>query len=195
MFLCVDRAMLVLAIVVALSFGQGVKHPAIPAWRLAPTSFEVTYYDLGGAQQYTQEILKVAQATGLEPELISAVAQVESCSAHHGGIRRYSWGDWSPCSRVNPWARGAAGEYGLLQVMPYHYRSNPSALYDPYTNLVVGSAYLKQMIAERGGSVYNGLSAYNKGPAWPYINHAYSGKAMAYYDSSRPLRKTITIKL
>jgi soluble lytic murein transglycosylase-like protein len=66
-------------------------------------------------------------------------------------------------SRMNPWARSAAGAVGLLQVMPETARALSVDGEDPAANIVAGARYLRQLLS-RFGSVELALSAYNAGP-------------------------------
>ena len=72
-------------------------------------------------------------------------------------------------------ARSHAGAMGLMQLMPATARSvardmlkrkppRRSDLYQPDTNIALGSAYLKQMKGELGGSPILATAAYNAGP-------------------------------
>jgi soluble lytic murein transglycosylase-like protein len=94
-----------------------------------------------------------ASATGLDPDLVAAVALQESA--------------------FNPLAVSAAGARGLLQVMPAVgaelaksaglARFDPSDLFDPATNLKLGCAHLSEF-RRRFRSVPQALAAYNGGP-------------------------------
>lgn len=72
-------------------------------------------------------------------------------------------------------ARSHAGAMGLMQLMPATARSvarkmlkrkppRRSELFDPDTNIALGSAYLKQMKGELGDSAVLATAAYNAGP-------------------------------
>jgi soluble lytic murein transglycosylase len=72
-------------------------------------------------------------------------------------------------------ARSHAGAMGLMQLMPATARNvardvlkrkppRRSDLYQPDTNIALGSAYLKQMKGELGGSPILATAAYNAGP-------------------------------
>lgn len=62
----------------------------------------------------------------------------------------------------NPNARGAAGEYGLMQLMPETVRDlglkNPL---DPAENIFGGAKWLAMKIQQQGGDVRRGVRAYN----------------------------------
>ena len=72
-------------------------------------------------------------------------------------------------------ARSHAGAMGLMQLMPATARSvarqmlkrkppRRHELYEPDTNIALGSAYLKQMKGELGDSSVLATAAYNAGP-------------------------------
>src|SRR5690606_41823507 len=78
-------------------------------------------------------------------------------------------------SIFNPPARAPADARGLMQVLPstgaavarrigYGWEGGHS-LYDPETSIVLGTAYLRQMLDETGGKPYFAIAGYNAGPA------------------------------
>ena len=75
-------------------------------------------------------------------------------------------------SSGNPTAKGGAGEYGLMQLMPGTARSQggytgPLAnLWDPATNIMVGTTVLADCLKREGSNLFNALRAYNGGPGW-----------------------------
>jgi soluble lytic murein transglycosylase len=74
----------------------------------------------------------------------------------------------------DPKARSGANARGLMQVLPETGAgvarrlglpwSGAESLYDPQTNIVLGTAYLRQM-EEKYGRPYVAIAAYNAGPA------------------------------
>jgi len=69
----------------------------------------------------------------------------------------------------NPKAVGAKGERGLLQVMPWIARPHlarlgRSDLFDPETNILVGTMELKRLLVVFEGDLGLALAAYNGGP-------------------------------
>lgn len=92
----------------------------------------------------SQSVSYWASALGIDPNLIWAVINTES-----GG---------------NPNVVGAAGEIGLMQLMPptaAYYGVSSDQLYDPYYNVQAGASYLKDMIDKYG--LEGGIQAYNLG--------------------------------
>ncbi|HIF04783.1 MAG TPA: lytic transglycosylase domain-containing protein [Candidatus Poseidoniales archaeon] len=109
-------------------------------------------------RSFDVEIRQAAASNGIAPALIKAVAWRES--------------------RFNPDARGASGEYGLMQIQETAAREwaaavsntsfEPEDLLDPKTNLMAGSWYLKKW-SDRAPHADNpfpfALAAYNAGPS------------------------------
>ncbi len=91
----------------------------------------------------------------LDPQLVLAVMYVES--------------------RFDPFAVSPAGALGLMQIMPATGKelaarlgiawNGPLSLFDPATNVRVGTAYVRQL-ADRYGRMQTALAAYNWGPGY-----------------------------
>ncbi|GAB2622555.1 lytic transglycosylase domain-containing protein [Novilysobacter erysipheiresistens] len=77
-------------------------------------------------------------------------------------------------SIFNPRARSGANAMGLMQVLPATGAAvarrigqpwnGSQSLYDADTNIVLGTAYLRQMLDEYGGKPYFAIAGYNAGP-------------------------------
>ncbi len=91
-------------------------------------------------------LLSSAQKYGVDPKLLSAVAEVES--------------------GYNADAVSSAGAIGVMQLMPDTAASlgvkNP---YDPKQNIDGGAKYLRELLDDFGGNVRKAVAAYNAGPA------------------------------
>ncbi len=118
--------------------------PVGPSPRSATEDRVMAYADL----IWTNCLLRV-----VEPALIASMIAVES-----GGI---------------PNAQGAAGEFGLMQILPSTAEEacslQPHELLEPAKNIACGTAYLRAMIDRFDGSakpiyVAVGTAAYNAGP-------------------------------
>ena len=98
--------------------------------------------------EYSGHLFKYGAEQGVDPALIAALITVESAA--------------------NPNAYGAAGEIGLMQVLPstakWINRVEPESLYDPAVNIQTGTAYLRYCIDRKGGNVTAGICGYNYGP-------------------------------
>lgn len=78
-------------------------------------------------------------------------------------------------SIFNPTARSGANAMGLMQVLPSTGAAvarrigvpwrGAESLYEPETNIVLGSAYLRQLLDEYGSLPYFAVAGYNAGPA------------------------------
>jgi soluble lytic murein transglycosylase-like protein len=94
-------------------------------------------------------IMDVAQAEGIDPELAFRLVKLES--------------------DFNVHATSPVGAVGLTQVMPstakYYVKGiTREKLYDPNTNLRVGFRYLRGLVSEYNGDVKLALLVYNRGP-------------------------------
>ncbi|MGB5719037.1 MAG: transglycosylase SLT domain-containing protein [Gammaproteobacteria bacterium] len=103
---------------------------------------------------YQKEVRKIAQQYKLEPAHVYAVIRQESA--------------------FNKDARSHAGALGLMQLMPRTGKVTakknniplPSTglLYEPDKNITIGSAYLKQVMAQFDDNIVLASAAYNAGP-------------------------------
>ncbi|MDI3316726.1 MAG: lytic transglycosylase domain-containing protein [Bacillota bacterium] len=141
--------------------GEGLASQLAAAIRAGGTSMGP-----GEVSLVAETIVREGRRHQLDPWLIYAVIR------HESGF--------------NPEARGAAGEIGLMQILPSTARwihrnlmgggeLQLSALFDPVTNVRYGTAYLARLIRQNGGDVALALTAYNAGSTWA----APSGYALA----------------
>jgi len=91
---------------------------------------------------WRQKILEWSENTGLDPNLIATVMQIESCG--------------------DPLALSSAGAMGLFQVMPFHFNSSDNP-YEPDTNALRGMAYLNQSLDASNGEARLAFAGYNGG--------------------------------
>jgi soluble lytic murein transglycosylase-like protein len=117
---------------------------------------------LGAVSDYDSAITDAAERYGVSPDLIRSIMGVESSG--------------------NPDASGAAGEVGLMQVMPSTAQGvdpsvTPAALWDPVTNIDIGVHYLADQLRRYGGNVAQAVSAYNAGHATD-ANQSYVDKVI-----------------
>ena len=122
-------------------------------------------------QYWNASISRWASASGLDPNLVAVIMQIESCG--------------------NPFARSSAGAAGLFQVMPFHFAAtdNPTA---PDTNALRGLDYLKRSLAASHNDARLAMAGYNGGISvisrgewsWPAetIRYAYWGSGI-YADA------------
>lgn len=106
-------------------------------------------WDWTSSEYYVPEELvayfeEAASETGLDIELLKAVAAIESC--------------------FNPEAVSKAGAKGIMQLMPNTAKQlGVTNIFDPRENILAGARYLKQML-DRFKEPELALAAYNAGP-------------------------------
>ncbi len=93
-------------------------------------------------QYWSKDIVRWANAAGVDPNLLAVVMQIESCG--------------------DPRALSRAGAAGLFQVMPFHFHfgENP---FNPDTNALRGTGYLSRSLEAAGGNARLALAGYNGG--------------------------------
>lgn len=91
---------------------------------------------------WKQNILEWSGNTGLDPNIIAAVMQIESCG--------------------DPQAISSAGAMGLFQVMPFHFNSSDNP-YAPDTNALRGLSYLNLSLEASNGDTRLAFAGYNGG--------------------------------
>ena len=122
---------------------------------LGKTPDESRLYELRFPLHHDATIRREAAKNNLDPAWIAAEIRAESV--------------------FNPNARSGANAMGLMQVLPGTGMtvareigvpwSGAQSLYDPDTNIVLGSAYLRQLLDKYGGQPYFAIAGYNAGPA------------------------------
>ena len=126
-------------------------------------------------------VVDEARRTGLAPELVLALIQVESSG--------------------NAFAVSHVGAMGLMQLRPRTAEevaaklgvrwTGPAMLFDPVTNVRLGTEYLRQLV-ERYQDIPTALAAYNWGPtrigrkmrAGEAIPAAYADKVLSKYSAA-----------
>jgi soluble lytic murein transglycosylase-like protein len=123
-------------------------------------------------QHWGNDIVRWANAAGVDPNLAATVMQIESCG--------------------DPRATSRSGATSLFQVMPFHFKfgENP---YDPETNALRGLNYLSRSLQAGGGSARLALAGYNGGIgviarsewAWPSETKRYVLYGGPIYEDAR----------
>lgn len=113
------------------------------------------YYSLRFPMHHEADIRRQSQLNGLDPAWVTAQTRAESS--------------------FMPKARSAADARGLMQLLPGTGQLTAKrlgtpwlggdSLYEPETNIRLGTAYLRQMLDRFGGLPYLAIAAYNSGPA------------------------------
>ncbi|MGZ9235860.1 MAG: lytic transglycosylase domain-containing protein [Anaerolineales bacterium] len=123
-------------------------------------------------QHWGNDIVRWANAAGVDPNLAATVMQIESCG--------------------DPRATSRSGATSLFQVMPFHFKfgENP---YDPETNAARGLNYLSRSLQAGSGSARLALAGYNGGIgviarsewAWPSETKRYVLYGAPIYEDAR----------
>ena len=93
-------------------------------------------------QHWGDDIVRWANAAGVDPNLAAVVMQIESCG--------------------DPQAVSRSGAMGLFQVMPFHFHRGENS-YNPDTNALRGLNYLSRSLSTGGGNARLALAGYNGG--------------------------------
>ena len=117
-------------------------HAAISSQISSNSSFNISPIFTREVQYWSDNILRWADASSLDPNLVAVVMQIESCG--------------------DPFARSSAGAMGLFQVMPFHFRIGEDP-YNPDTNALRGLDYLAHSLETSHGNVRLALAGYNGG--------------------------------
>jgi soluble lytic murein transglycosylase-like protein len=123
-------------------------------------------------QHWGKDIIRWANASSLDPNLVATIMQIESCG--------------------DPRATSRSGAMGLFQVMPFHFHfgENP---YDPETNALRGLNYLSRSLTTANGSARSALAGYNGGVGviarsewlWPSETKRYVYYGAPIYEDAR----------
>jgi soluble lytic murein transglycosylase-like protein len=122
---------------------QKIEHDEVPYPEPEPMAAPDAQAPVSTATPYSELIASMAEAHGVDPNLVRALIQVES------GYRAR--------------AKSPKGAMGLMQLMPSTAREyNVRNPYDPKSNVAAGVKHLKALI-DRWGGVELALAAYNAG--------------------------------
>jgi soluble lytic murein transglycosylase len=116
---------------------------------------DLQYYSLRFPLHHETELRQQAKTNSLDPAWVAGQTRAESI--------------------FMPRARSGADARGLMQVLPstgaqvaarigMPWRGGDS-LYEPETNIILGTAYIRQMLDRYNGFPYLAIAAYNAGPA------------------------------
>ena len=116
---------------------------------------DARYYELRFPMHHESDIRVQSQVNGLDPAWVAGQTRAESS--------------------FMPRARSGADARGLMQLLPGTAQQvsarlglpwqGPQSLYDPATNIRLGTAYMRQMLDRYEGKAYYAIAAYNAGPA------------------------------
>ena len=138
----------------------------------APTGGSISPIFTKEVQHWGNDIVRWANAAGVDPNLAATVMQIESCG--------------------DPRATSRSGATSLFQVMPFHFKlgENP---YNPETNALRGMNYLARSLEAGGGNPRLALAGYNGGIgvisrsewAWPSETKRYVLYGAPIYEDTR----------
>ncbi|MCB1554680.1 MAG: transglycosylase SLT domain-containing protein [Xanthomonadales bacterium] len=116
---------------------------------------DLQFYSLRFPLAHKRHLTQEAEDRGLDPAWIAALIRAESA--------------WQPTVRSH------ANAYGLMQLLPATGQAKARqlgiswrgsrTLFDARKNITLGTAYLADMLDQRGGQPYLATAAYNAGPA------------------------------
>lgn len=93
-------------------------------------------------------------------------------------------------------ARGAAGEIGLMQIIPatgeWICDYSPSQLADPAKNIRCGAIYMRHCLDLFNGNIAAAIAAYNSGPKNVWVDVPRGGKIVAYSAAKRHAVKVMS---
>jgi soluble lytic murein transglycosylase len=140
-------------VAVAIAQGRGWYDRAVFGMNASPD--DTRYYTLRFPLHHDANLRRYSAAAGLDPAWVAAQTRAESA--------------------FMPRARSGADARGLMQLLPGTGAQTAAAigvpwrggesLYEPVTNLQLGTAYLRMMLDKFGGKPYLAIGAYNAGPA------------------------------
>jgi soluble lytic murein transglycosylase-like protein len=152
----------------AFSFGISARTLAVqPA---VPRVQQLSQVFTPEVQYWRSSILRWASASGLDPNLLAVIMQIESCG--------------------DPAARSAAGAAGLFQVMPDHFLATEDP-FSPDTNAARATDYLGRSLAAADNDIPEAFAGYNGGISlipgsdWPAetVRYVYWGSGI-YADAN-----------
>lgn len=116
---------------------------------------------------WSDSIVRWASASNLDPNLVAAIMQIESCG--------------------DPRATSSAGAMGLFQVMPFHFQAGENP-YDPEINALRGLNYLTRSLAAANGDVRLAMAGYNGGiGVIPRAESTWSAQTKRYVQYGLPI--------
>ncbi|WP_096382043.1 lytic transglycosylase domain-containing protein [Lysobacter enzymogenes] len=139
----------------AIEIAQGYNWFDRAVFSLNKTPQEQRLYYLRFPLHHGETIRRESLKNGIDPAWVAAEIRAESI--------------------FNPTARSGANAMGLMQVLPGTGAQvakslglpwgGAASLYDSDTNIVLGTAYLRQLLDKYGGQPYFAMAGYNAGPA------------------------------
>jgi soluble lytic murein transglycosylase len=140
---------------VAIALAQDENWYDRAVFSIGNTPTDLQYYSLRFPMHHEKHLREQAKINSLDPAWVAGETRAESI--------------------FMPRARSGADARGLMQILPgtgaqvsarlgIPWRGGDS-LYEPETNITLGTAYLRQMLDRYDGFPYMAIAAYNAGPA------------------------------
>ncbi len=129
-----------LAILASNAPTQTSASPVVQPATIAPSGLSPIF--TREVQYWGNHILRWANASSLDPNLVATVMQIESCG--------------------DPRALSRSGAMGLFQVMPFHFQYGENG-FDTETNALRGVNYLARSLQTASGDPRLALAGYNGG--------------------------------
>ncbi len=140
---------------VAIALAQDENWYDRAVFSIGNTPTDLQYYSLRFPLHHERHLREQAKINALDPAWVAGETRAESI--------------------FMPRARSAADARGLMQILPgtgaqvaarlgIPWRGGES-LFEPETNITLGTAYLRQMLDRYNGLPYMAIAAYNAGPA------------------------------
>jgi len=132
-------------------------------------SFEISPIFTLEVQYWSTQIIRWANTSSLDPDLVAVIMQIESCG--------------------DPFAISTAGAIGLFQVMPFHFIASEDP-FNPATNALRGLTYLSRSFEAANGNIRLTLAGYNGGIG--LINqseHSWPAETLRYVYFGVPIYK------
>lgn len=135
--------LLIACLLAALALNLPIETSASPAVQTVSTSSSgLSPIFTREVQHWGNDIVRWANASSLDPNLVATVMQIESCG--------------------DPRALSRSGAMGLFQVMPFHFHFGENG-FDPETNALRGLGYLANSLQTANGDARLALAGYNGG--------------------------------
>lgn len=134
--------LLIACLLTLLSFNTTIETSALPMENPTTIPGGLSPIFTREVQHWARDIVRWANASSLDPNLVAVVMQIESCG--------------------DPRAVSSAGAMGLFQVMPFHFHAGENP-YNPETNALRGLNYLSRSLSTGQGNARLALAGYNGG--------------------------------
>jgi len=140
---------------VAIDFALQANWHDRAVFTIGTTPQDMRYYRLRFPLHHENVLRREARKNAIDPAWVAAQTRAESA--------------------FMPRARSPANALGLMQLLPSTAAmtakrlgipySGQASLYDPETNMILGTAHMRHELDQHGGIAYQAIAAYNAGPA------------------------------